>query len=111
MNINNKYPNYIALASVALFLSASIGVADDDKIDSYQQNTLFNPSDNQLPVESPGSVYTYDEMVNKSIGEAMDEQTGRIESMMFVNKKKTVKDGNPSRKPETGEILADDDDC
>ena len=111
MNTNDHVATCVGLAAIALSLSAPASAADNDRIDSYRQNTLFHPSSDQLRRESQGFVYTYDGMTGKTIDKAMDDQPGRIQSMMFVNKKKTGKDGNPLRNPETGEILADDDDC
>ena len=111
MNMNDHVATCMGFAAIVLSVSAPASVADNDKIDSYQQNALFHPSSNQLRRESQGFVYIYDGMTDKTIDKAMDDQPGRIESMMFVNTLMTDENGNPLRDAETGEILATDDDC
>jgi len=111
MNTYDHVATCVGLAAIVLSLSAPASGADNDGIDSYQQNALFHPSSNQLRRESQGFVYIYDEMTDKTIDKAMDDQPERIQSMMFVNTKMTDENGNPLRDAETGEILVADDDC
>jgi hypothetical protein len=98
-----KIPAYINFASVVIAIAASTAAASSEEIDSYQQNALFHPSVSQLTRESRGLIYIYDGLTHETIDKAMDNQPDRIESMMFVNTKKTDK---------TGEVpVEDDDDC
>lgn len=96
---------------ITILTSTTALAADTQKIDSYQQNALFQPSNNQLARESQGLVYIYDGLTDKTIDKAMDDQPDRIKSMMFVNTKRSDENGNPLRDTETGEILVEDDDC
>ena len=105
-----KITPYISYASAAILISASALAADSEKVDSYQQNALFQPSNGQLTRESQGLVYIYDGLTDKTVNKAMDVQPDRIKSMMFVNTKITDKSGNLLRDAETDEILVEDDD-
>lgn len=109
MNMINKAAACINCIAITI-LTSTAGLAEDNQtIDSYQQNALFQPSNNQLVRESQGLVYIYDGLTDKTIDKAMDGQPDRIKSMMFVNTKLTDENGNLLRDAETGEILEDDD--
>jgi len=73
--------------------------------DSFQQNTLFNPSRGQLKVEARGRVMIYDGLDSETVERALDTQFERIENMMFVriHRKETDDDGT--------EEPVDDDGC
>lgn len=111
MNIIKKTSCCISYATIAVLTSTSVLAVENDKIDIYQQNALFQPSTQQLDRESRGLVYIYDGMTDKTVNKAMDDQSERIESMMFVNTKVTDENGNLMRDPETGEIIEEEDDC
>ena len=111
MNMINKATACISCITIAILTSTSAVAAGNEKIDSYQQNALFQPSNGQLVRESQGLVYIYDGLTDKTIDKAMDDQPARIKSMMFVNTKLTDENGNLLRDTETGEILVEDDDC
>ncbi len=111
MNMIDKATACISCIALAILTSASALAADNEKIDSYQQNALFQPSNGQLIRESQGLVYIYDGLTDKTVNKAMDNQPDRIKSMMFVNTKLTDNNGDLLRDTETGEILVEDDDC
>ena len=70
---------YAALA-LELAVTAAPALSDDD----YQENALFNPSEQLLLAEKNGKVMIYDGLENDTIDRALNEQYGRIEHMMFV---------------------------
>ena len=70
--------------------------------DTYQYKVLFNPSEANLASEKRGRVMIYSGMKEEEVEMAMENQFDRIENMMFIN---------TQRRTETGEYVADDDDC
>ena len=70
--------------------------------DTYQYKVLFNPSEANLASEKRGRVMIYNGMKEEEVELAMENQFDRIENMMFIN---------TQRRTETGEYVADDDDC
>ena len=75
-----------------------------DANDTFQYNTLFNPTPAQLKTEDRGRVMIYDGLDNATLERALDEQFDRIEHMMFIRTRQSTPDGND-------EDTADDDGC
>ncbi len=68
---------------------------------AYSRTLLFNPSRSQIEAESRGRVTIYDGLDDSDVDTALDTQFGRIDSMMFVRTRHTLKDGS----------VEEDDDC
>lgn len=52
--------------------------------DNYQRNLLFKPGHDTLQAEAKGRVMIYDGLKSETVDQALDEQFGRIQNMMFV---------------------------
>jgi len=68
---------------------------------AYTRNLLLNPSQSHIEAESRGRVTIYDGLDNSEVETALDTQFDRIDSMMFVRTRHTLKDGS----------VEEDDDC
>jgi hypothetical protein len=82
-----------------------------DATQSFQYQTLFNPTPSQLKAEERGRVMIYDGLDDALVERALDEQFGRIEHMMFtrIHKIPPQVGGTPPNKG--GEDSSDDDGC
>jgi hypothetical protein len=54
------------------------------KFDSYQERRLWEPTPKELEAERNGQVYIYDGLQQSEVDTAVEQQFGRIESMMFI---------------------------
>jgi hypothetical protein len=54
------------------------------KFDSYQERRLWEPTPKELEAERNGQIYIYDGLQQSEVDTAMEQQFGRIESMMFI---------------------------
>jgi len=79
--------------------------------ESWQMKRLFHPSHAALASEKRGKVIIYSGLTDKVVKKALDENFGRIESMMFTRTVRTDDTGNPLRDPKTGEVLIEEDGC
>ena len=75
-----------------------------DANDSFQYNTLYNPSPAQLKAEERGRVMIYDGLDNALVERALDEQFDRIGHMMFIRTRQSASDDDE-------EDTAEDDGC
>jgi hypothetical protein len=99
--------------AACLFLSGvlvlPLATADDTDYSgshAWQERRLFEPTPSELREEAHGRVFIYDGMKDPVVERAMDEQFGRIESMMFIRIEKQ------KMRPE-GDVVSyvDDDGC
>ena len=97
--------------AVVVCLAISISHADERADADWQQAMLFQPDSAQLQREKAGRVMIYQGVTDKVIDQAMDEQFGRVSSMMFVGTVITDVDGEPLKDEETGELVVEDDGC
>ena len=89
----------VVLGMTVLTCSVSQASAQD----TWQERLLFDPPPSQLKLEGRGRVMIYDGLTDKQVGQAMDTQFDRIQSMMFVRTVLTD--------VETGEVMVEDDGC
>lgn len=61
---------------------------------NWQINSLLSPSNAQLASERRGRVTIYDSLREETVDQALDQQFGRIENMMFVSTRYTADDGS-----------------
>ena len=108
--MNGKIHNVLIMLMMLSIFSHSI-LADDDSQQSWQLSLLFNPGDHQYEMERRGRVFIYDGLRDTEVERALDEQYGRVESMMFINTVMTDDEGAPLRDPDTGEMLVENDGC
>lgn len=73
----------------------------DSSASAYSRTLLFNPTQSQIKAESRGRVTIYDGLDNSDVETALDTQFDRIDNMMFVRTRHTLKDGS----------VEEDDDC
>jgi hypothetical protein len=109
-----RHISAIALVTFGVLLAtapATTVLADEDKYRNWQLNRLFNPDERQLTEERKGRVYIYDGLRDSDIRRALDEQFGRLESMMFIGTIITDEEGEPRKDKETGLIMIEADDC
>lgn len=81
----------IHLLLVGLLLGAVLsppGMAEGAN-ERFQYNALFNPTTGQLKAEARGRVMIYDGLDNEAVERPLDEQSGRIEPMMFIRIRQT----------------------
>lgn len=62
--------------------------------DGHYENTLHNPSATVLLAEAKGRVTIYDGLQNEEVEQALDDQFGRIDNMMFIRTKMTQPNGD-----------------
>ena len=72
--------------------------------ESFQYNTLFDPTPARLKAEERGRVMIYDGLDNALVERALDEQFDRIEHMMFIRTRQSSSDDDNA-------ATADDDGC
>ncbi len=79
--------------------------------DEWQIRMLHEPSQAQLALEEKGRVFIYDGLTDAQVEQAMDQQFGRVGSMMFV--RTVVTRGNEAgvSDPESGQLVIEDDGC
>jgi hypothetical protein len=98
----------IAMIAWGALASAAVTAGSED---DWQLSMLFAPTLQQLKMESEGRVFIYDGLTDAQVGQAMDGQFGRVQSMMFVRTVVTNTQGTPLREPDTGELVVEDDGC
>jgi len=98
---------------VALLLSMQLPVAaaESDRLYEWYLQRLFEPTGQQLAVESQGRVQIYAGMKDRDVARALEEQFERIDAMMFTGTIVTDPQGEPARDRETGEVLVENDGC
>lgn len=106
-----KFAIYMAGGLFMASWNISVTASADDNGNDFQRNILFQPSERQLEREAGGSVFIYDGLTDREVDRAMDQQTERIKAMMFVGTKTTDVNGELARDPQTGDVIAEDDDC
>ena len=89
MNIRSTTHHVICLTMLSVnALSGQPAAARD-----WQERLLFEPSKAQQQQERRGRVYIFDGVHETAVDRALDEQYGRIQSMMFVGVRHTAEDG------------------
>jgi hypothetical protein len=105
MNTRNRL---VTTLLVAMGINATSVRAD---IYSWYLQQLFEPGKHQLARERDGSVMIYYGLRDSDVKRAMDDQFGRIESMMFTGTIVTGPDGKPAREAATGKVIVEEDGC
>jgi hypothetical protein len=77
--------HFALLSGLALGAVLAASVASADWQQDFQHNALFDPSDAQLQAESYGRIMIYDGLDDEVVEQALDQQFGRIENMMFIH--------------------------
>jgi len=104
-----KTRRFVVPATIILLtLTAPTAYADGN---AWQMTNLFEPSPAQIEREHKQRVMIYHGMKDTDVNRAMDEQFGRIETMMFTGTILTDDTGQPLRDPATGDIVVEDDGC
>lgn len=86
-----------------------VWASDNDADSDWQQQMLFEPTNEQLQLEKLGQVMIYAGIKSADIDLAMDLFNDRIENMMFVQTVWTNDYGEPLIDPYTGETVFDGD--
>jgi hypothetical protein len=103
----SRFMTFVLLMGTLLTPIARVADANQ----SFQYKSLFNPTPSQLKAEERGRVMIYDGLDNAAVEQALDQQFGRIEHMMFtrIHESPPKDDGTPPNKG--GEDSSDDDGC
>jgi hypothetical protein len=95
------------LMIAAAMLSRPVTAAD-----SWQEKMLFNPSPAQLQVENERQrIMIYEGLTDMQVANAMEQQFGRVEHMMFTGTVITDDRGDAVIDPESGEPMVENDGC
>ena len=77
----------------------------------WQLDRIHSPTQQQLARERAGRVNIYDGLRDSDVRHALETQFDRAENMMFVRTVVTDDAGAPVQDEQTGEYVAEDDDC
>lgn len=99
--------------ALALLLTVQLPVAsaESDRLYEWYLQRLFEPTGQQLAVESQGRVQIYAGMKDRDVARALEEQFDRLDTMMFTGTIVTDPQGQPVRDQETGGVLVENDGC
>jgi len=93
--MKNTVRNHLMASLFAVsLLTCSFGFAEEMSAGNWQINSLLSPSNAQLASERRGRVTIYDSLREETVDQALDQQFGRIENMMFVSTRYTADDGS-----------------
>ena len=88
------FANVTAIAVTYFFVLSSPLYANNATASDWQLKRLLQPSEQDLRLEQQhGKVLIYDGLYSKDIDQALNEQFGRIDHMMFVRVKVEKKNG------------------
>jgi hypothetical protein len=111
------HPNYATAASTLLTtigLAATLvgsSITVDADVSDIELRRLFEPTEAERAAEAEGRIYIYDGLTDRDVQRALDEEFGRVDSMMFIRTRKTDDDGEIKRDENTGEVEVEDDGC
>lgn len=116
---NNSFTKLIAIISTLFVVSLSSAAKAEeattqlallDASSKWQVARLFEPTKNERRLENKGYIMIYDNLPDKTVDQAMDNNFDRIENMMFTRVVVTGEDGLPAL-DESGNIVKEDDGC
>jgi len=83
------------------------------QLPTYRTSSCGGCSSQPRPNAPPKrkAVYIYDGLTDRDVQRALDEEFGRVDSMMFIRTRKTDDDGEIKRDENTGEVEVEDDGC
>lgn len=103
------------LISTSQFASATSASAVNEqtlsKIDRWQMNMIYQPSQSTLAREARGFVFIYDGFTDTQVSQIMDDKFDRIDNMMFTRVKITDTSNAVIKDTVTGEVMIEDDGC
>lgn len=85
--------------------------ASSEKLERWQMNMIYHPSEPTLERENRGFVNIYDGFNETQVDQILDDKFGRMENMMFTRVKLTDSSGEILLDPVTGDELIADDGC
>jgi hypothetical protein len=91
-------------------LGASVAVWAAD-VREIELRRLMEPTPAELRAEAAGRIYIYEGLRDTDVAQAMQEQFGRVENMMFIRTKKTTETGEVVKDQNTGQAIVEDDGC
>ena len=95
-----------------LMITAAILSRPVTAADSWQEKMLFNPSPAQLQVEKERQrIMIYEGLTDMQVADAMEQQFGRVEHMMFTGTVITDDRGDAVIDPDSGEPMVENDGC
>lgn len=100
----------VSLSGTARAEEAATQLALLDASSKWQVARLFEPTKNERRLEKKGYIMIYDNLPDKTVDEALDNNFDRIENMMFTRVVVTGEDGLPAL-DESGNIVKEDDGC
>ena len=101
-------PGCLGILLSASCIQTAIG---EEAPGDWQSRRLMHPTADELQRERAGHIMIYDGMTDRQVSTAMDDQFGRIQSMMFTRVVITDPQGAPAEDPVTGAILTENDGC
>lgn len=95
---------------ITLSFTGSLGVLAAQSVEDWQLQRLLHPTAQQRAHERQGHVFIYDGLSDKEVDHALDLGFDRIDSMMFVNVKKS-KDNDSVSASDDEDVDTDDAGC
>ncbi|MGA7181419.1 MAG: hypothetical protein WBX11_17790 [Thiobacillaceae bacterium] len=83
----------------------------DADLHAWEVRRLTHPTPLELRDEQSGKVYIYDDLTDREVDQALDNNFQRIESMMFVGTVKTDEQGDPVINSATGQPMQESGGC
>jgi len=102
LNINSGLKSHLKGIKSLIVIVLLVASSSVHAIDDYQLKVLFTPSDINLQAETEGRVMIYDGLKSETVDQALNEQFGRIDKMMFVRTQHIQ---------ENGDIEVEEDGC
>jgi len=97
---------------IFLLCSSLAGTTLAADVRQIELRRLFEPTPAELRAEQAGRIYIYEDLRDTDVERAMKEQFHRVESMMFIRVRRTDKQGEVLKDPESGvPMMISEDGC